>query len=72
MSKLSKQELLKKREYSKKYRAKHLNKDKKFFSVRFSREEGNEIKDFIKESGIPIKKIIEEGTEIMWQEIGGK
>ena len=69
MSKLSKQELLKKREYSKKYRAEHLNKDKKFFSVRFSMEEGNEIKDFIKESGIPIKKIIEIGTEIMWGEI---
>lgn len=69
MSKLSKEELAKKREYSKKYRAKHLNKDKKFFSVRFSREEGNEIKDFIKENDIPIKRIIEEGTEIMWSEM---
>lgn len=72
MSKMSKQELLKMREYTKKYRQKHLNKDKKFYSARVSKEDGEEIKNFIKESGIPIKKIIEKGTEIMWKEIGGK
>ena len=48
MEKMSKQELLKMREYSKKYRAKHLDKDKKFLSVRFSKEEGEEIKEFMK------------------------
>ena len=63
------QELLKKREYSKKYREKHLDKDKKFFSVRFSMEEGTEIKEFMKEYNIPIKRIIEEGTEIMLKEV---
>ena len=60
-----KEKLLKAKERSKRYREKHLNKDKKFFSVRFSKEEGEEIKEFIKESKIPIKKIIEKGTEIM-------
>lgn len=69
MAKTSKQELIKRREYTRKYREKHLNKDKKFFSVRFSKEEGNEIKEFIKEYNIPIKKIIEEGTEIMRKEL---
>jgi predicted DNA binding CopG/RHH family protein len=72
MSKIDMQEVLKKREYSKQYRIKHLNKDKKFYSARVSKEDGEEIKNFIKESGIPIKKIIEKGTEIMWKEIGGK
>ena len=71
MSKMSKQELLKMREYTKKYRAKTLNKTKKFFSCRVSKEDGEEIKTFIKESGIPIKAIIEKGTEIMWGEIKG-
>ena len=68
MERMSKQELLKMREYSKKYRAKHLDKDKKFLSVRFSKEEGEEIKEFIKKHNIPIKRIIEEGTEIMLKE----
>ena len=72
MSKMSKQELLKMREYTKKYRAKTLNKTKKFFTVRVSRDEGKEIKEFIKQYGIPIKKIIDEGTEIMWGDINGK
>ena len=60
-----KERLLKAREISKRYRQKHLDKDKKFFSVRFSKEEGEEIKQFIKDNKIPIKKIIEKGTEIM-------
>lgn len=64
-----KERLLRARECSKKYRAKHLNKDKKFFSVRFNREEGEEIKKFIKENNIPIREIIEKGTEIMLKEI---
>lgn len=64
----NKEKIMKAKEYSKKYRAKVLNKTKKFFSVRFSKEEGTEIKEFIKEHNIPIKKIIEEGTEIMWGE----
>lgn len=65
MIKNEKERLLKARESSKKYRQKHLDKDKKFFSVRFSKEEGEEIKQFIKENKIPIKKMIEMGTEIM-------
>lgn len=65
MAKDDKERLMKARECSKKYRAKHLDKDKKFFSVRFSKEEGEEIKEFIKENNIPIKRIIERGTEIM-------
>ena len=69
MEKMSKQELIKSRENCKKYRAKVLNKTKKFFSVRFSKEEGEEIKKFIKENNIPMKRLIEEGTEIMWKEI---
>lgn len=67
--KLSKEQLLNLKERNKKYRAKTLNKTKKFFSVRFEREEGEEIKEFIKGYNIPIKKIIEEGTETMWKEI---
>ena len=67
--KLSKEQLLKLKERNKRYREKTLNKTKKFFSVRFKREEGEEIKEFIKEYNIPIKKIIEEGTETMWKEI---
>jgi len=63
-----KEKLLKARQNCKKYREKHLDKDKKFFSVRFSMEEGTEIKEFIKEYDIPIKQIIERGTEIMWKE----
>lgn len=69
MSKLDKQELLKQRGYCKKYREKHLDKDKKFFSVRVSKEEGVEIKEFMKNNNIRIKEIIERGTEIMWKEI---
>ena len=65
---LSKEELIKYREYNKKYRIKNYNK-KKFFSVRVSMDEGNEIKEFIKKNNIPIKKIIEEGTEIMRKEL---
>ena len=72
MSKLSKEQLLKLKASNKRYRQEHLNKDKKFFSIRISRDEGNEIKDFIKETGIPIKKLIEMGTEIMWGEINDK
>ena len=68
MVKTEKNRLLKCREYSKKYRAKTLNKTKKFLSVRFSKEEGEEIKKFIKEHNIPIKRIIEEGTQIMLKE----
>ena len=56
------------KEYARKYREKVLNKTKKFFSVRFSKEEGEEIKGFIKEYNIPIKEIIEKGTEIMLKE----
>ena len=63
-------ELMKQREYCKKYRQQHLNKDKKFFSVRFEKELGEEIKTFMKEKNIPIKQIIEEGTEILWKELG--
>lgn len=70
--KTDKQELIKKREYSKRYREKHLDKDKKFFSVRVSKEEGEEIKAFIKEYNMPIKKIIELGVEDMWEEINEK
>lgn len=65
MEKMSKNRLNKCKEYTKKYREKHLNKDKKFISVRFSIEEGTEIKEFIKDYNIPIKSIIERGTEIM-------
>lgn len=72
MSKIDMQEVLKKREYSKQYRIKHLNKDKKFFTARLSKEDGGEIKEYMKESNISIRKIIERGTEIMWKEIGGK
>lgn len=72
MSKIDMQEVLKKREYSKQYRIKHLNKDKKFFTARLSKEDGGEIKEFMKERNISIRKIIERGTEIMWKEIGGK
>ncbi len=64
------QELMKQRERCKQYRQKHLNKDKKFFSVRFEKELGEEMKAFMKEHNIPIKQIIEEGTEIMWKELG--
>ena len=70
--KTDKQELIKKREYSKKYRENHLNKDKKFFSVRLPMDEGTEIKTFIKEYNMPIKKIIELGVEDMWEEINEK
>ena len=70
--KTNKEELAVKRAYSKRYREKHLNKDKKFFSIRISRDEGNEIKDFIKQHNISIKKLIENGTEIMWGEINDK
>jgi len=70
--KMSKEELAEKRVINKRYREKHLNKDKKFFSIRVSRDEGNEMKEFMKQHGISIKKIIDEGTEIMWKEIGGK
>ena len=66
---MEEQELLKKREYTRKYREKHLDKDKKFFSVRFSKEEGEEIKKFMEKHNISIKEIIENGTEIMWKEI---
>lgn len=69
MVKIDKDRLNKCKEYTRKYRAEHLNKDKKFFSVRLSMEEGTEIKEFIKENNIPIKKIIEEGTEIMRKEL---
>ena len=69
MEKTSKERLMKCREYSKNYRAKTLNKTKKFFSVRLPMEEGTEIKEFIKDNNIPIKKIIEEGTEIMAKEM---
>ena len=72
MSKIDMQEVLKKREYSKQYRIKHLNKDKKFFTARLSKEDGGEINEFMKERNISIRKIIERGTEIMWKEIGGK
>lgn len=53
----------------KKYVEKHLNKDKKHLSVRVSKEEGAEIKEFIETYNIPIKEIIEMGTAIMWEEI---
>ena len=62
---MTKNRLLKCKEYSKKYREKTLNKTKKFFSIRVSKEEGEEIKRFIKEYNVPIKQIIEEGTKIM-------
>lgn len=67
MLKTNKKELQRKKEYSKRYREKHLDKDKQFFTARVSKEEGEEIKNFIKEHKIPIKRIIEEGTEIMWK-----
>ena len=67
--KMSKEELAEKRVINKRYREKHLNKDKKFFSIRVSRDEGNGMKEFMKQYGISIKKIIDEGTEIMWKEI---
>lgn len=66
------QELLKQRERCRRYREKHLNKDKKFFSVRLPMDEGTEIKTFIKEYNMPIKKIIELGVEDMWEEINEK
>lgn len=69
MSKIDMQEVLKKREYSKQYRIKHLNKDKKFFTARLSKEDGEEMKKYMKENNISIRKIIERGTEIMWKEI---
>lgn len=69
MSKIDMQEVLKKREYSKQYRIKHLNKDKKFFTARLSKEDGEGMKKYMKENNIPIRKIIERGTEIMWKEI---
>lgn len=65
---MTKDRLLKHKEYSKKYREKILNKTKKFFSVRFSKKEGEEIKKFIKEYNVPMKRLIEEGTELMWKE----
>lgn len=71
MSKIDMQEVLKKREYSKQYRIKHLNKDKKFFTARLSKEDGEEMKKYMKENNISIRKIIERGTEIMWGEING-
>lgn len=71
MSKIDMQEVLKKREYSKQYRIKHLNKDKKFFTARLSKEDGEEMKEYMKENNISIRKIIERGTEIMWGEING-
>lgn len=67
MATKDKEKLLKIREAGRKYRAEHLDKDKKFMSVRFSKEEGTEIKEFIKEYKVPIKSIIERGTEIMWK-----
>ncbi len=69
MSKLSKEDLSKAKLRNKKYREKTLNKTKKFLSIRVSKEEGEEIKTFMKENNIPIKKLIELGTEIMWEEI---
>lgn len=71
MSKTNTQELLRKRKNARDYRIKHLNKDKKFFTARLSKEDGGEIKKFMKENNIPIRKIIERGTEIMWGEING-
>lgn len=65
----NKEKLLKAKLRNKKYREKTLNKTKKFLSVRVSKEEGEEIKTFMKENNIPIKKLIELGTEIMWEEI---
>lgn len=65
----NKEKLLKAKLRNKKYREKTLNKTKKFLSVRVSKEEGEEIKTFMKENNIPIKKLIELGTEIMWKEI---
>ena len=66
------EQLKRQKEYSKMYREKHLNKDKKFLSVRVSMDEGNEIKEFIKKYNMPIKKIIEMGVEDMWEEINEK
>lgn len=63
-------ERIRKREYCKQYRQQHLNKDKKFFSVRFEKELGEEIKTFMKENNLTAKKLIEEGTEILWKELG--
>ena len=65
----NKEKLLKAKLRNKKYREKTLNKTKKFLSVRVSKEEGEENKIFMKENNIPIKKLIELGTEIMWEEI---
>ena len=56
-------------ESCRKYREKHLNIDKKFLSVRVSKEEGLEIKEFMKTHNMTIKDIIERGTEIMWEEM---
>lgn len=56
-------------ESCRKYREKHLNIDKKFLSVRVSKEEGLEIKEFMKTQNMTIKDIIERGTEIMWEEM---
>ena len=56
-------------ESCRKYREKHLNIDKKFLSVRVSKEEGIEIKEFMKTHNMTIKDIIERGTEIMWKEM---
>ena len=64
------QELMKQRERCKRYRQKHLNKDKKFFTVRFEKELGEEIKAFLKEHNISPKELIEKGTEILWKELG--
>lgn len=69
MAKKDMKAILKKREYDRKYREKHLNKDKKFFSARLPMDEGKEIKEFIKEYNMPIKQIIEMGVEDMWEEI---
>ena len=66
---MNKEQLLKARERSKKYRQKTLNKTKKFLSVRFSMEEGTEIKEFMKEHNIRMKELIEKGTEIMAKEL---
>ena len=69
MVKKETKDIMKQREYCKKYREKHLNKDKKFFSVRLPMDEGTEIKAFIKEHNIPIKQMIEMGVEDMWEVI---
>lgn len=66
----NKNRVYKSREYCKKYREKVLGKTKKFFSVRVSKEEGTEIKEFLKNNNLSIKELIEKGTELM--EKGGK